>query len=70
MSRFVFSALTACALAMLAGCDGGPYDPAQHHAFSDSSTGSLLSGTDTGEHDGTTDPALSANGAGGAPGGR
>ncbi len=31
----------------VAGCDAGPYDPAAHWHV-DSSTGSMLSGTDTG----------------------
>lgn len=31
----------------MAGCDAGPYDPAAHRHV-DASTGSMLSGTDTG----------------------
>ena len=55
----------------LAACDTGPYDPAAHHQ-ADASTGSLLSGTDTGvnANGSVADPSISNNFGGGAAGGK
>ena len=46
----------------IAGCDSGPYDPSAHR-HTDSSTGSLLSGADTGANlnDRMADPSFAGH---------
>ncbi len=53
----------------LAACDAGPYDPSAHRQ-ADASTGSLLSGTDTGANGNGSlnDPSIRSNFAGPAGG--
>ena len=61
------AAIVVCMLA-LAGCDN-TYTPSTHHQ-ANASTGSLLSGTDTGANaNGANDPSITSNAGGAAAGG-
>jgi len=48
--RSLLLLVAACSLQTLSGCDAGPYTPGAHRS-ADVSTGSMLSGTDTGAND-------------------
>ena len=67
---FIRTTIGAGLLLALAGCDTGPYDPAAHRQ-AETSTGSRLSGVDTGvdsgdEAAGSHDPAIRVNTPGAA----
>ncbi len=60
------SIITLFALTMLmSACSTGPYDPAAHH-HADTSTGSMLSGTDAGTNPNGSfgDPGIRSNAGG------
>ena len=67
MNKPIFSIAGIVCMLMLAACDN-TYTPSAHHQ-ADASTGSLLSGTDTGvnPNGSGSDPSISSNR--GAPGG-
>ena len=68
-TRALLPLFAATGLQILAGCDAGPYTPNAHRS-SDASTGSMLSGTDTGANDnGLGDASLRNLNQSGAPGG-